>query len=52
MYLYIFREELETKMPESSWADEIDDHNDVLPAAREEFKGDSKIVTEYTLNEV
>jgi len=38
-------------MPESSWADDIDDHSDVLPSPKEEIKGDNKIVTEYSLNE-
>lgn len=33
----------------SSWADEIEDDVDNLPAMREELKGNTKIVTEYVL---
>jgi len=42
-------------MPEpvsSSWADEIEDSDTtILPPPREELKGDSKIVTEFSFNE-
>jgi len=36
----------------SSWADEIEDSDATsLPAPREEYRGDNKIVTEYIINE-
>ena len=52
MYFYSSEEKSRCIMPESSWADDIDDHSDVLPSPKEEIKGDNKIVTEYALNEV
>ncbi len=36
-------------MGETDWAEEIEDDNDNLPPTREEIKGNTKIVTEYSM---
>eukprot|EP00088_Acartia_fossae_P049119 TRINITY_DN5387_c0_g1_i1.p1 TRINITY_DN5387_c0_g1~~TRINITY_DN5387_c0_g1_i1.p1 ORF type:complete len:289 (-),score=79.24 TRINITY_DN5387_c0_g1_i1:530-1396(-) len=38
--------------PVSSWADDIDENDaSILPSPKEEIKGDTKIVTEYSFNQ-